>query len=117
LFAEAYHARFGVHLPEMRPVLVNANTSVIGRRPSVSLAGLIDPAARAGSIADAETARRPVFLEGAWVETPVYARERLPAGTQLPGPAILSQMDTTLLLEPGWRLAEDAEGNLLLERA
>ncbi|MEM9763482.1 MAG: hydantoinase/oxoprolinase family protein [Pseudomonadota bacterium] len=117
LFAKAYHARFGVHLPEMRPVLVNANTSVIGRRPSVSLAGLIDPDARAGSIADAEIARRPVFLDGAWAETPVYDRERLPAGASLAGPAILSQMDTTLLLEPGWHLAEDGEGNLLLERA
>ncbi|MEL7139517.1 MAG: hydantoinase/oxoprolinase family protein, partial [Pseudomonadota bacterium] len=116
LFAEAYDARFRVRLPEMRPVLVNANTSVIGRRPTLSLAGLVDPAARAGTIDAAELERRPVFLDGAWVETPVFARERLPLGVRLTGPAILSQMDTTLLLEPGWHLAEDADGNLLLTR-
>ncbi|MEO1318265.1 MAG: hydantoinase/oxoprolinase family protein, partial [Pseudomonadota bacterium] len=117
LFAEAYDARFRVRLPEMRPVLVNANTSVIGRRPTLSLAGLVDPAARAGTIDAAELERRPVFLDGAWVETPVFARERLPLGARLTGPAILSQMDTTLLLEPCWHLAEDADGNLLLSRA
>ncbi|MEO0427118.1 MAG: hydantoinase/oxoprolinase family protein [Pseudomonadota bacterium] len=117
LFAEAYDARFRVRLPEMRPVLVNANTSVIGRRPTLSLAGLVDPAARAGTIDAAELERRPVFLDGAWVETPVFARERLPLGVRLTGPAILAQMDTTLLLEPGWHLAEDADGNLLLTRA
>ncbi|MEO1599332.1 MAG: hypothetical protein AAFU49_02485, partial [Pseudomonadota bacterium] len=38
---------------------------------------------------------------GAWVETPVYARDRLPLDAVIDGPAVLQQMDTTVLVEPG----------------
>ncbi|MEM6943805.1 MAG: hydantoinase/oxoprolinase family protein, partial [Pseudomonadota bacterium] len=117
LFAEAYDARFRVRLPEMRPVLVNANTSVVGRRAAVSLAGLIDPDGRSGSLAEARTgARRVVFDEGPR-QAAIYARERLPLGARLEGPAILEQLDTTVLLEPGWQAVEDGEGNLILSRS
>ena len=37
-FAAAYWKRFGVELPEIRPVLVNLHTAVIGKRKPVSLA-------------------------------------------------------------------------------
>ncbi|MFZ1105665.1 MAG: hydantoinase/oxoprolinase family protein, partial [Hyphomicrobiaceae bacterium] len=40
LFEEAYHARFRVRLPEIRAVLVNLVTSVIGRRRGLDLATL-----------------------------------------------------------------------------
>ena len=38
LFEEAYFARFQVRLPEMRAVVVNLVTSVVGRRHSARLA-------------------------------------------------------------------------------
>src|SRR6185437_14889885 len=37
-FTAAYLRRFGVELPEIRPVLVNLHTAVIGRRKALSLA-------------------------------------------------------------------------------
>ena len=37
LFEEAYFRRFQVKLPEIRPALVNVNTSVIGRRPEIEM--------------------------------------------------------------------------------
>ena len=37
LFEAAYWQRFGVELPEIRPVLVNLHTAVIGKRKGVSL--------------------------------------------------------------------------------
>jgi hypothetical protein len=41
-FEAAYFARFQVRLPEIRAVLVNLNTSVIGRRRPFPLAALLD---------------------------------------------------------------------------
>jgi N-methylhydantoinase A/oxoprolinase/acetone carboxylase beta subunit len=33
----------------------------------------------------------------------------------LVGPAVVAQMDTTTVLNPGWRLEVDGAGNLVLE--
>ena len=46
-FEQAYLDRFRVELPEIRAAVVNLNCSVVGRRPPVDLALLIDPAGRA----------------------------------------------------------------------
>lgn len=47
------------------------------------------------------------------VETPVYQRDRLHPGATVPGPAIISQYDTTIVLPPGWSGNVDPIGNLL----
>ena len=114
LFEAAYHARFRVHLPEIRPALVNLATTVTGHRPPLDLALLLDPATRAATLADAQTARRPVRFADAWHDTPVYARDRLPAAATLAGPAIIEQMDTTTVLAPGDRARQDGDGNLIV---
>ena len=115
LFEAAYHARFRVHLPEIRPALVNLATTVTGHRPPLDLALLLDPATRAATLAEAQTARRPVRFAATWHDTPIYARDRLPAAAPLAGPAILEQMDTTTVLAPGDRATQDADGNLLID--
>ncbi|MEH7829335.1 hydantoinase/oxoprolinase family protein [Gemmobacter denitrificans] len=111
-FEAAYHARFGVALPQIRANLVNLNCSVIGRRPGLDLARLIDPAGR-GSLADALQGHRRVWFDQP-VDTPVYRRETLPLDARIAGPAIIEQMDTTTLLPPGDLLQGDAMGNLIL---
>lgn len=115
LFERAYFARFRVELPEIRANLVNLNTSVIGVRPSVDLGRLIDPSGRVGSLEAALVEIRPVWFEGEWRETPVYAREGLPLDAVIDGPAILEQMDATTVLEPGDRARSDADGNIIIE--
>lgn len=114
-FEQAYMDRFGVELAEVRANLVNINTSVIGEREPLDLSTLIDPAERQPAASDALTGARPVYFEGQWVETPVYWRDALPLMVEIDGPAIIEQMDTTTLLEPGDRLSGDADGNLLIE--
>ncbi len=110
-FAAAYRARFGVEL-EIRANLVNLCTSVVGMRPPLELSRLIDPAGRAATLAPAET--RPVWFPGGWRETPVYARDRLPADAALTGPAVVEQMDATTVLHPGDAAAQDGDGNLIV---
>ena len=116
-FATAYWKRFGVALPEIRPVLVNLHTAVIGKRKPVSLRA-IAASRPAATLAEARRTTRPVwFADGGWRDTPVYLRERLPAAATFEGPAIIEQLDCTTVIEPGQRVAVDAIGNLIVRVA
>ena len=114
LFEAAYHARFRVELPSIRANLVNLNVSVTGRRPDLDLSRLIDPKGRLETFMPTET--RKVWFKD-WVETPVYWRDHLPLNLSLTGPAIIEQMDTTTIVEPGCLVTSDSDGNLIIKVA
>jgi N-methylhydantoinase A len=114
LFEVAYHQRFRVELSSIKANLVNLNVSVIGERPEMDLSALIDRAGR--KPAPAPTGQRPVWF-GGWVETPIYWRDHLPLDLALTGPAIIEQMDTTIVIEPGCSVTSDSDGNLLIKVA
>ncbi|CAN5118596.1 hydantoinase/oxoprolinase family protein [soil metagenome] len=113
VFEAAYWQRFGVELPEILPVLVNLHTAVIGKRRAVSLASIM-AAKPAASLDEARRTIRPVWFDGGWVDTPVYARERLPLGASFTGPAIVEQFDGTTVVEPGNHVSMDSIGNLII---
>tara|TARA_A100001037_G_scaffold299983_1_gene326656 strand:- start:396 stop:2453 length:2058 start_codon:yes stop_codon:yes gene_type:complete len=115
IFEEAYFNRFQVKLPEIRANLVNCKTSVIGVRPTFDLGRIIDPAARAASLEEAQTDVRRVWFAGIWHDTEIYNRERLPVGSTIKGPAIIEQMDTTTVVEPGDSVSLDKDGNILIK--
>lgn len=50
---------------------------------------------------------RPVYFEGQWHDTPVYQRERTPAGATIQGPAIINQLDSTTVVPPQCRAEID----------
>ncbi len=113
-FEAAYWQRFGVELPEIKPVLVNLHTAVIGKRRGVSLAA-IAAAQPAMTLAQAQRGTRQVWFEqGGWLATPLYLRERLPVGVSFVGPAIIEQIDCTSVIAPGNRVERDAIGNLIV---
>ena len=68
-----------------------------------------------GSLARALSGGRPVYddRQRRFVDTPVYDRLALPAGTRLPGPAIIEQLDTTTILPVG-AVAEMAPSGALI---
>jgi len=113
-FDSVYFARFKVSLPEIRAQVVNVNTTVSGRRPDVDLAGLIDGAGRVGTLDDAQTGTRPIWFDGGWQDTKIYSREKLPLDVSIRGPAVLEQMDTMVLIEPGDTATSDPQGNILI---
>ena len=112
LFEAAYNARFRVSLPTIRANLVNLNVSVTGRRPELDLSRLIDPNGRLETVSP--RTHRPVWF-GEWVETPVYWRDDLPLDISLHGPAVVEQMDTTIIIEPDCHVTSDPDGNLIIE--
>lgn len=114
LFEAVYFRRFHVELAQIKANLVNVNTSVIGERAPLDLSTLIDPAGRMASLDEARTGQRPVYFGTKWHETPIYWRDSLPTKFNLTGPAIVEQMDTTVLIEPGDVAEGDEEGNIIV---
>ena len=112
-FAAAYWRRFEVALPEIRPVLVNLHTAVIGKRRPIDLAALAGTAQKA-SLAEAAVAERPVWFAEGWRATPVYRRDLLPLGATFRGPAIVEQLDATTVIEPDDTVEIDRWGNLVV---
>ena len=106
-FEAAYFTRFQVRLPEIRAVLVNLNTSVIGKRRAFDLRALLPRAE-----GDALVGERQLYAEGAWHAAKIWQRERLAPGARIVGPAIIQQADATTVLEPGSAAVVDALGNL-----
>lgn len=113
-FEQAYFDRFQVKLDDIRANLVNVNTSVIGQRPPLDLSLLIDPSSRKATLEMARKETRKVMFDGAWHDTPVYWRDHLPLDAEIHGPAIIEQMDTTIVIEPPDVARGDAEGNIII---
>ncbi len=112
IFEKAYFDRFQVKLPEIRANLVNLKTSVIGERPDFDLGRIMDARLRAKTVENARIGTRQVWFDGEWLKTAIYARDKLPTGVQFVGPAIVEQMDTTIVVEPGNSVLVDEDGNL-----
>jgi N-methylhydantoinase A len=112
LFEEAYFARFQVRLPEIRAILVNLTTSVIGRRRRFPLASLIEAGSRAGRLEGALIGERKVYADGRWRMANVFDRVKLPIGTRIEGPAIVQQIDATTFIDAAAVATVDDIGNL-----
>ncbi len=110
LFEVAYHKRFQVDLPEIKAQLVNLLTTVIGRRRPFPIQALLPDVG--SSVAAAKTGTRQMYAGGRWHEAQVFARERLPRGAEVSGPAIVEQVDATTVIEPGAVARVDEVGNL-----
>ena len=113
-FDEAYYGRFRVRLPEIRAQIVNVKTTVMGRRTGICLDGLIDASGRVESLEMAQNGARLVWFNGDWQNTKIFNREALPLSAKIKGPAILEQMDTMVLIEPGDEAISDKNGNILI---
>jgi N-methylhydantoinase A len=110
-FADAYRRAYGRLLPGGVTRILNLRTAVIGRRPRFDLMRL---APAPGGTTAPRTYRR--IHVGTWHEAAVYDRLSLPVGTEIVGPAILEQPDTTILVDPGLIARVDAFGNVILTR-
>jgi N-methylhydantoinase A len=64
---------------------------------------------------DAIKETRQVYFKGGFVPTKIYARERMHAGHQLVGPAIVEAVDTTVLIHAGQNLRIDEYGNMVVQ--
>lgn len=58
----------------------------------------------------------PIHFEeaGDYVDTPIYFRETLSPGAEVEGPAVVVQLDTTIIIHPGQSATVDDHANLLI---
>jgi len=113
-FDEAYWSRFAVELPEVNAALVNLHTAILGKRDDVDLS-ILSGNDQKSTIEEAQVSLRSVWYESGWQDTPIYDRALLPRDAKFTGPAIVEQMDTTIVIEPGDHVVMDAIGNLMIE--
>lgn len=66
-------------------------------------------------LADAVITRAAMHLEAGTVEAPVYDRARLGLGAEVPGPAVVTELDATTLLLAGQVARIDANANLVID--
>mgnify|MGYP006275326867 CR=1 FL=1 len=110
---EARHDRqFGFSLDAPLEI---ANLRVIGKG---TLQGVtIEEHEAAGtdpSAAELDTTE--VYFDDAYHETPVYDRDRLRAGNELDGPAVITEDDSTVVVQPAHVATIDRYGNIEINR-
>ncbi len=111
-FARAHRARFGYERPRRAVEVTTARVRLVagGRSPA---SGPVPSAARAAG------APAPLRFESVWfpgvgrVRAPLYAREALPAGARLAGPALVLDAAGTLALDPGFEALQRPDGLLI----
>jgi N-methylhydantoinase A len=114
-FERAYQASFSRLLPGVPTKIVNLRTAAVGRRPHFDLSALAPEAS--ASLETARLGSRPVWFDGDWHDSAIYARLDLPVGAIVHGPAILEQPDATTVIDPDLFARVDDFGNIIVERA
>ena len=109
---DAEHERLFSFLLRNDHELVNARATVSGPRPEVRPTVLDEGD---GDPSAARTGSHRVYVDGDFHEAGVYDRALLRAGDVVPGPAIVTEMDSTTLVLPGHAATTHPSGNLLIE--
>ena len=110
-FDAAYRERFANLLPHAAIRIVSTRVTVADTGDVPSVADFIS--APADTRPTAGVAR--AYFGGAWIDAARYRRAELPAGFRVDGPALLTQPDSTTLIEPGFSATVHPTGNLLIE--
>ncbi|MBX3582220.1 MAG: hydantoinase/oxoprolinase family protein [Rhizobiaceae bacterium] len=110
-FHRVHDESFGFHYEGEQDVeLVNLRVRAVGvqNRPQINATeNTAQPAKPFGS--------RTVYWKGAgWIDSPLYERTELAAGQAIPGPAIIQEYGSTVVVPGGWTCTADRYRNLIL---
>jgi N-methylhydantoinase A len=112
-FHTRHEALYGYSMPGAPTELINLRLSARGITDKPALQGSApggeDPSA-------ARKGERDAFFDGAFVTVPVYDGLKLVNGNVVPGPAIIEQPTTTIVLPPGFTARCDEHDNYRVER-
>ncbi len=111
-FETTHKQRFGF-IVEGRPLVAEA--------VSVEAVGTTDQVADPALPTDGHNAAQPLqqvpaYMDGTWLDTPVFQREQLQPGQRIAGPAIICEPTATTVVEPEWQAELNRYGHLLLTR-
>ncbi|MEB2836684.1 MAG: hydantoinase/oxoprolinase family protein [Desulfurococcales archaeon] len=110
-FHSLHEARYGFSSPDEDVEIVVARVEAVG----VTDKPLIK-ASQAGTGEARPKGWREAYVGGSWHRMAVYDRERLGVGAEVCGPAIVEEVDSTIVIPPGYCGRVDALGSLVIRR-
>jgi N-methylhydantoinase A len=108
-FHECHRLEYGVSSDDFEPAFVTLSVTAIGRMAAIPALHV-----KPGTGEAPRKGERPVFFEGTWHPTPLYAGERLAPGHELRGPAVVEYSDACAVVPPGSHGRVDAIDNLII---
>ena len=112
VFASIHDRRFG-HRSGGTVEIVNFRVAGIGRVHKPALPRWTV----GGKLADAQTAVRQVYFDGAYRATPIFERNRLVSLHRIDGPAMIEESGSTTVIPEGWHAQVLEHGEIMLERS
>ena len=109
-FHREHQRAYGYRVDEATVQLVNLRATALSLMPKLKPR----TETRAASNDAPPFEHRDVWWEDGFVSTPIYQRSHLPLDSAVQGPAIVEQMDSTILIAPNERAEVDEYGNLIL---
>ena len=115
-FHENHQATYGTSTTDAPVEIVNLRVTAIGR---IDKPKLREISPTGGAVSLAQKATRPVFFpeETGMIECPIYDRYALGAEMTVEGPAVVEEVDSTIVIHPGYEASVDRFGNLLLRKS
>jgi N-methylhydantoinase A len=107
-FHEKHERLYGFRRDDTPVELLRLQLSAIGKVQRLN--GV--PGGVAEDSAGRPTEHRPLYLDGAFCEAPVYHRSDLGVGSTFAGPCVIEEATSTTYLAPDFSLEVDAAGNL-----
>ncbi len=110
-FHQIHKKEYFTNNPEFGVAIVNVRVIGVGQNASVSLPTFPEATY---AVKKAIKARRPVYFEGEFFDTPVYDVEKLMNGHELSGPAIIEMPESCVVVNPHWSATVDMYKNIRL---
>ena len=114
-FEAAHQRAYGFVMTGKALVVEAVSVEAVGVMDGIESLRFATPPA--GEVLPAPLGRTELYADGAAHQAPIHARDKLPVGVRLDGPAIVIEANATTVIEPGWRARMTADGDLLLTRA
>ena len=112
-FRNVHRRAYGYAAEDAPTEIVNLRVVATGRIPHPQMHEL--PASERSADAAIKQRRRVFFPENDVGDCPIYDRYQLVRGQRLVGPAIIEEIDSTTVLEPGYAAEVDRFGNLIIQ--
>ncbi|XRP97182.1 hydantoinase/oxoprolinase family protein [Methanocaldococcus sp. 16A] len=110
-FHKKHEALYSFSSPDENVEIVNLRVTAIG----VMLKPEIKPEKVVEYIPKPEYHREVYFSDG-WMNSPIYARNKLKAGAKIEGPAVIEDYDTTIVIPPNYTAFVDGHFNIRIVR-
>ena len=115
-FHKLHDRAYGHSFPGEPVEVVNLRLTAWGIIPKPKIKRLRQEAGPGAPAAEPLKGHRPVCFSAAegYLSTPIFDRYKLPVFARIPGPAVLEEFDSTVVVHPGYEATVDELGSIHL---